>query len=173
MLETNKMDMADWINIVAIFVTGVGIIIALCFSIKQAIISNKQTKISIKQTELMNKQMRVSLFADYTKRYQEIMLNFPLNINEDDFDIKQLGEKHPKRYDKTMRYMRVYFDLCSEEFFLNEEGYLDEKVWIEWRSGIELTFKLSAFKSAWKIATANSQFYDDFAKWIDEDVLKV
>ena len=28
---------------------------------------------------------------------------------------------------KTLRYMRVYFDLCSEEYFLWKSKHIDEK----------------------------------------------
>lgn len=69
------------------------------------------------QLSTFNEQLKLNFFSDYTKRYQEIILHFPEDINEKDFDYKlSLKEK-----DKTMRYMRAYFDLCSEEFYLNKK----------------------------------------------------
>ena len=35
----------------------------------------------IVQAQTTRKQLRLAFFADYTKRYQEIVLNFPDNIN--------------------------------------------------------------------------------------------
>lgn len=58
------------------------------------------------------KQLQLNFFADYTKRYQEIILNFPENINEKNFQIDNLDAEIKN---KTLRYMRAYFDLCSEE----------------------------------------------------------
>ena len=62
-----------------------------------------------------NKNTRLAFFSEYTKRYQDIILNFPENIIDDNFKFDSLSKVER---DKTMRYMRVYFDLCSEEYFL-------------------------------------------------------
>ena len=64
------------------------------------------------------RQLQLNFFADYTKRYQEIVLNFPESINKHDFDFDELHDEK----DKTLRYMRAYFDLCSEEYFLYQGG---------------------------------------------------
>ena len=61
------------------------------------------------------KQLQLNFFAEYTKRYQEIILRFPESINQDAFDFDTL-QKNDR--DITLRYMRAYFDLCSEEYFL-------------------------------------------------------
>lgn len=65
------------------------------------------------------RQMQISLFAEFTRRYQEIMLH----IRKKDGD-----EKH---------YKTLYIDLCSEEFFMNNEGYLPKEVWEIWKEGME------------------------------------
>lgn len=145
-------------ELAAIIVTGLGVLIALIFSIYQSC--------------LMNRQMKVSLFADYTKRYQEIRLNLPKNISDKDFELAKLANDHPEQHEATMRYMIIYFDLCSEEYFLNQSKYLDKKVWLEWEKGIKYTFQMPAFKEAWEIINVNSKFYDEFAYWIDNEVLE-
>ena len=65
------------------------------------------------------RQMQISLFAEFTRRYQEIMLH----IRKKDED-----EKH---------YKTLYIDLCSEEFFMNNEGCLPKEVWKIWKEGME------------------------------------
>ena len=84
-----------------------------------------------------------SKFPDYTKRYQEIILDFPENVNRPDFELANVPDR-----DKTMRYMRAYFDLCFEEFYLNKEGLIDSKIWQVWRSGITFAFSKAAFGQA-------------------------
>ncbi len=60
---------------------------------------------------------------------KEIILNFPESINEKDFDFDKLDIEER---DKTLRYMRVYFDLCSEEYcYLWKSSFYDNKTWKE------------------------------------------
>src|ERR1035437_5873220 len=67
--------------------------------------------IAYKQLKSLNSQLKLNFFTDYTKRYQEIILHFPENINRADFSFALLEKKEQ---DSTMRYMRVYFDLCRD-----------------------------------------------------------
>ena len=55
------------------------------------------------------RQMQISLFAEFTRRYQEIMLH----IRKKDED-----EKH---------YKTLYIDLCSEEFLCITKGLFQKK----------------------------------------------
>lgn len=68
--------------------------------------------IGIFQLQSIRKQLKAGFFSEYTKRYQEIVLNFPENVNDKDFNISEMSKEDR---DKFMRYVRVYFDLCSEE----------------------------------------------------------
>ncbi|MGH7826749.1 MAG: hypothetical protein ACREQ7_16445 [Candidatus Binatia bacterium] len=72
----------------------------------------------IYQSRSTRKQVKLQNFIEYTKRYQEIILNFPENINEQDFSFDGMPAEER---DKTMRYMRAYFDLCFEEYTLHEK----------------------------------------------------
>ena len=109
------------------------------------------------------KQLQLNFFAEYTKRYQEIFLNFPESINQEDFDFEKLSEGERS---KTLRYMRVYFDLCSEEYFLWKSGYIDKKTWKEWESGIKYAFSKIAFRLGWARVKMDSIFYKDFSLFV-------
>lgn len=122
-----------------------------------------------KQFEVFSQQLRLSFFADYTKRYQEIILNFPETINEPNFSFDGL-EKDVR--DKTIRYMRAYFDLCSEEFHLNQKLHIDEDVWKIWKSGIEFAFKKKAFQDAWLIIIKDTIYSEEFIAWINAEIKK-
>lgn len=109
------------------------------------------------------KQLQLSFFAEYTKRYQEIILNFPESINEDDFEFESLVEEERN---KTLRYMRVYFDLCSEEYFLWQSKHIDKKTWKEWESGIKYAFSKVAFREGWRRITMDTIYYKDFSSFV-------
>ncbi|MFB6317293.1 hypothetical protein [Saccharicrinis sp. FJH54] len=146
------MTTSECIQFWATIITGFGVFVTLIAFIWQ--------------TGLTREQMKLNFFADYTKRYQEIILNFPENINEQDFNFEVLDAEIKA---KTLRYMRAYFDLCSEEYYLHREGKIDTKVWEEWEGGIKFTFSKKAFKDAWKIINLDSKFYKEFMKWVNNN----
>ena len=90
---TSLAEIAATVSIVGVFITAV----ALLFTVKS-----------------FQKQLQLNFFSEYTKRYQEITLNFPESINAFDFNYETLSDE---KRDKTLRYMRAYFDLCSEEYY--------------------------------------------------------
>jgi hypothetical protein len=112
-------------------------------------------------------QMQLSLYADYTKRYQEIILNLPENINKADYKLDTLDEEV---YNKTMRYMRAYFDLCNEEYELAHKKHIEDDSWAIWRSGIEYAFTKTAFKQAWLKVQTDTKYSSSFTTWISKIV---
>lgn len=116
----------------------------------------------------MRKQLKNNFFAEYTKRYQEIVLHLPLDIYEDTFSFDKLEKKERE---EILRYIRVYFDLCYEEYFLHKNGNIDKKVWNDWREGICFAFSKRAFKEAWDKFYADSDFYKDFKKYVDSELI--
>lgn len=149
------MNTSDLIQLGLLLLTIVGLLIT--------IISNR------KQLKLFNDQLRLNFFAEYTKRYQEIVLNLPEEINKSDFDFGKLPNEIRS---KTFRYMRVYFDLCSEEYDLWNSGHLDERIWNNWREGIEFSCTKTAFKEAWKTISLDTKYYPQFTSWIENIIEK-
>jgi hypothetical protein len=149
------MGVADWIQSIGLFVAIIGLIIT--------ILNNR------KQLQIFNDQLKLNFFADYTKRYQEIILNFPENINEPNFEYDELSTDLKN---KTLRYMRTYFDLCSEEYDLWRSGYIEDRVWENWKQGIEFAFSKRAFIDAWKIIKLDTIYYPEFSEWVNEVVIK-
>ena len=62
--------------------------------------------------------------------------------------------------------MRAYFDLCSEELDMFNDGYIDKRIWKNWETGIKFTLSKTAFKAAWKIINLDTQFYPDFNEFM-------
>jgi len=120
--------------------------------------------ISLRYTvKSFKKQLQLNFFADYTKRYQGIILHFPENINENNFDIEKLPYEQKN---KTLRYMRAYFDLCSEEYYLYKKNDIDKNTWKEWESGIKFALSKPAFQQAWKKISNDTKFYSEFNKFV-------
>ena len=117
----------------------------------------------------IRKQLQLNFLSEYTKRYQEIFLNFPESITADCFRFDSLSKDERE---KTLRYMRAYFDLCSEEYFLKRQKNLDDATWNEWKSGMQLAFSKSAFRQAWKILRLDTVYYGEFTKFVNDTILK-
>lgn len=111
------------------------------------------------------KQLQLNFFSDYTKRYQEIILNFPDSIHDKDFNLNELDELNR---DRTIRYMRAYFDLCSEEYYLKTQGHIDIDTWQEWEAGIKFALSKPAFQQAWKSLNLDSIYYGSFSNYLSK-----
>ena len=115
------------------------------------------------QLRSLSQQTRLQNFSDYTKRYQEIVLNFPEDINSESFSFEERADR-----EKTMRYMRAYFDLCFEEWYLYKSGLIGSEFWCIWEGGIKTAVSKSAFRQAWKIIkNSNTEYGHEFDKFIE------
>ena len=101
----------------------------------------------ISTRQLAEQQYRFQFFAEYTKRYQDLILQMPDNLDTTSI--------HSKDVDK---FMRLYFDLCSEEYYLRSKGVVDDKVWGLWEDGIRTAMSKQKYKTAWKLL---GTYYDD------------
>ena len=138
----------DWLNLpnVISFLTALVAVITL-----------------VVQNRAAAKQLRLQNFMEYTRRYQEIILNFPETINEPTFKLVNLTDGVRE---KTMRYMRAYFDLCYEEFILHEKKFIDDTFWKIWKGGMEAAFAKPAFKQAWEAISKDSSFGPEFVGFV-------
>lgn len=122
------------------------------------------------QSRSTRKQVKLQNFIEYTKRYQEIVLNFPESINQDDFQLESIKLEETKN--KTMRYMRAYIDLCFEEYMLHEKGFIDDDLWSIWKGGMETAFSKPAFQQAWKAIQKDTEYGSEFHEFANDLVIK-
>jgi hypothetical protein len=115
------------------------------------------------QIHYVIKQLKLQNFTEYTGRYHKILLNLPENINSDGFSFEKM-KKYKK--EKTLRYIRAYYDLCSEEFYLKMNRYLSKEVWKLWEAGMESAFKKKAFKEAWNIIQKDTYYSKEFENFV-------
>jgi hypothetical protein len=146
------MSVTDWIQSIGLSIAIMGVIISIIYSRKQL--------------KIFDKQLKLNFFADYTKRYQEIMLHLSGDIFKDDFNFSHLSQE---KRNETLNYMRAYFDLCSEEHFLFIKKHIDEDVWKEWDEGIRASFKRKAFQDAWQQIDMKS--YKGFTNYLIQEKL--
>ena len=120
------------------------------------------------ETASKNKMQKQNFFADYTKRYQKIMLHLPEGLHHSNFDYGQLNAEER---DKILRYIRAYFDLCSEEYDLHLQKLINKKVWENWKEGMKSVFSKQAFREAWNMIALDSSYYKDFVHFVNSTLL--
>jgi len=148
------MSIADWIQLAIMMITAIGIIITLYIANKQNLWSQKAIQTSL---NIMEQQSKQHFFAEYTRRYQDIILKMPSDLSSTNF----FEIKIP---------MRLYFDLCSEEYHLWKKGYIDNEVWILWKEGMIETMRQEVFKQAWE--KLKSLYNSDFWSFFEHAIIK-
>lgn len=93
------------------------------------------------------RQRQLSFFSEYTKRHQDIMIH--LNGDESNKEA----------------FHRLYFDLCSEEFYLHTNKYIPKDIWNRWVYGMKLTVKANDIKGAWIKDEVHYDKYPEFKKF--------
>lgn len=105
------------------------------------------------------RQNKIMLFSEYTRRYQELLINMPPNM--------VCCTNHLN--DEILIYMRLYFDLCSEEFHLWKKGMIPNQVWEMWKEGMQITTNRPIYKMAWKELSV--EYNRDFWRYFNKEVI--
>ena len=125
------MDIAIWIQFATMVIMAIGIIATACVSAREIKNANEQALA----------QSRQAFFAEYTRRYHDIILAMP--------DEVFLGIATASG--STLKYMQLYFNLCSEEFYLHEAKQIPDDIWAKWVDGMRITTRLMIFRNSWKL----------------------
>lgn len=140
-------------------------LVSLIIQIISALIYTAALFISIKQIRNDNKlairQSRNEFFAEYTRRYHDIILSMPDEVYE--------GVAEPKG--KTLKHIQLYFDLCSEEYHLHDAKMIPEEVWDNWVEGMAFTVNNDLYKKAWN--SLEDYYNKDFRHFMVREVLKL
>jgi hypothetical protein len=147
----NILTVSDVIQIVSTAILVVSIIIAYYFSSK-----------TLKE---VRDQMQISVFSEYTMRYSEIIRDLPDAASNE--KLSALEEASQEEKNRIMGLMRAYFDLCSEEYYLNKMGRIDQETWSRWERGLFYTVRLATFVDAWE-SIRKEAYEKDFLNYMDE-----
>jgi hypothetical protein len=112
---------------------------------------------------VFRRQMNAQLFVEYTKRYEQVMLSYPEGLRDTRLD--SMGVPPPESPELTVAILR-YLNLCSEEFYLWERGYLSGDIWRIWESEIRRTLASPLYRREWRKVQAEFASYGEFAKYV-------
>jgi hypothetical protein len=96
-------------------------------------------------------QIFISLFEKFNKRYDKLNEKLNAIIN------RPIGDALTDCQRGTLY---DYFNLCSEEYMFFEAGYIDERVWRAWMSGMKQFTKDQEVLLLWKQEIASGSYYN-------------
>jgi len=111
-------------------------------------------------------QLWMQMFAEYTRRYSEIMDEVP-------FEARRPGGAYSlealptDQHHEVLRALRNYLNLCSEELYLAKTRRLDRRTWRIWTSGIKDTLRLPCFNAGWREMRGEYEYFPEFVTFID------
>lgn len=108
--------------------------------------------------QLTKKNHQSIMFSEYTRRYLDILLRMP------DRMFMQSGGLTPD----VCKYLTIYFDLCSEEFYLHKNGDIPEDIWLNWVEGMKITMRPPIYHTGWKILS--STYNEDFIHFMHQEI---
>ena len=88
-------------------------------------------------------QMNAQLFLEYTRRYEAILDQLPLEARMARLRID--GEPPDGSPELTTVALK-YLNLCSKEFYLCERGYLSRDIWNIWEDEMRRTVRSPLFR---------------------------
>jgi len=145
------MSTSDWIQVLMLLASSVAIIVS-------AIMSKKAIDASM---QMVKEQNYIQMFAEYTKRYQDIIVDMPKSVYEKGNDVELDSD--------ILRYMQLYFNLCSEEYDLHVKDSISIDVWNKWLTGMQATMQGQVYRKAWKMEKEN--YAADFVRFFEKEVL--
>ena len=98
-----------------------------------------------KTNQLTKTNHQSEIFTDCTRRYHDIMVSMP------DVMVGNFGNIAPE----VIKYMTLYYDLCSEEFHLHRQGDITDEIWKNWEDGMRIMTRPEIYKTCWKFLSTN------------------
>jgi hypothetical protein len=116
------------------------------------------------------KQMNAQVFIEYTKRFDQVISAFPsgawcARTN----NAAELPDTGPELRTASLRYL----NLCAEELYLRNQGYLTDRVWQIWQSELERTLGSGLFAREWVDLRSQFDTYPEFRDYVDSATRKV
>jgi hypothetical protein len=115
-------------------------------------------------------QLRITIFLEYTKRYARIMQHMPFEAREPGGHYRMASQSKDERR-LILEAFREYLNMCSEEWWLHDQGRIDQATWIIWKRGMQDTASFPSFRDAWDELRSEYYAYTDFQNFVNNNLL--
>jgi hypothetical protein len=108
------------------------------------------------------RQMNAQVLLKYTERYERILEQFPESALAARFDARTLP---PQSSQLTLCVLR-YMNLCSEEYYLKEHGYLAESLWRIWEGDLKRMIASPLVQREWPALRQEFLSHQEFLTYV-------
>jgi hypothetical protein len=114
----------------------------------------------------MNHQ-QLDVFLEYTRRFDSIASDFPIELREGTPLDKKLKDKKAEKSETVQHAVIRYFNLCSEEYYLHNEKLIHDEIFEMWFAQLERCMKTDLFKGMWASARTSYNSAKSFQARVD------
>lgn len=114
-------------------------------------------------TNNYRKQMNVQILMKYCERYEHILEQFPDDALRARFDSEALPPESPRLRLCILKYL----NLCSEEFYLTNNGHLSKSLWHIWESDLKRMIASPLLKREWPILRSEFLSHREFLEYVE------
>jgi hypothetical protein len=99
---------------------------------------------------------------DETKLFKELFAEFNARYNalSDGLNATLFSTTSDPLSNSERDTLFKFFNLCAEEFFFYECGYIDRRVWESWYRGMSVFFKNQRIQALWKDDSKGNSYYN-------------
>lgn len=109
--------------------------------------------------------LNANLLIHYSERYERILDEFPNEALKLRFDLES---DPPPESDQLSLCILKYLNMCSEEFYLMEQGYIDKQAWDIWNDEIQRTLRSKLLRREWNKLKSEFESYPKFKKYVED-----
>ena len=134
-------------------------VVALLSMMLTAVVAIFQMRKTARQAMQQN---RIAIFSEYTRRYHDIIHQWPEDIFNGTAELNE----------RTTKYLRLYFDLCSEEFYLSQQkDLLPVDVWQYWQDGMKIMMQNELYQKCWQ--KLKHEYNREFQEFIEMKIINI
>ena len=109
------------------------------------------------------RQMNAQVFLKYTERYERILEQFPEDALASRFDLQMCPPQTPQLTLCVLKYM----NLCAEEYYLKQQGYLAESLWSIWEGDLKRMIGSPLLQREWISLRSEFISHQDFLQYVE------
>ena len=124
----------------------------------------------VRGIRMYKRQTNVQIFLEYTRRYEQVMQSFPPSSRVARLDLE--GSPPEPSAELSLAVLR-YLNLCGEEFYLRDRGYLAEDVWQIWEAELKRTLGSPLLRREWQELKREFESYPKFRGFVEQSQQQV
>ena len=110
------------------------------------------------------RQINASLFIEYAKRYDDIIISFPKDVWTRRFEG---GDRIPEESDEITINTFRFLHFLAGAYYFHKKGYFEKDAWQYWESGIIKILRSPLFRREWRRFSNENLLSPEFRAYVE------